>query len=402
MKILFISRRLPHAGVTGGHVIVHQRVRRLAARGHEVSLAAFCDEADRPHAEELRPLLREMELVKPPPPQRAPARLMHFVGASTPSYYFNYRSRELMRKVGDLAERLRPDVVIAEFSAMGQYLYRNPYLPAVRKIISCHYSVAASYRRVAELMKYTARGVRSRLSLWRGLDDYEIDMYRGVDRVLVLTAQERYGLLGQSSSLRISVIPPGVDTEFFRPDDQVPRQDSILFTGHFEVDANRDAVRWFVGSSWPRIRKRHPHLKFHIVGPGSTDEFRALARRDPSVVVVGEVDDLRPYLRRAKVFVCPIRLGSGLRLKVLEALAAGVPVVSTTLGVEGIPLHPGDTGFIADRTAMMAEYVDLLLTDEDLRLRMGQQGRELVAERFGWERCIDLLEDVIADTLRQR
>lgn len=383
-------------------MIVHQRVRRLTMRGHEVSLAAFADDADQARAEELRPMLREMELVAPPRPQSPPARLMHFVGATTPSYYFNYRSADMMRRVGDLVERLRPDIAIAEFSAMGQYLYRNPYLPAVRKIISCHYSVAASYRRVADLMKYTARGMRSRLSLWRGLGAYEVAMYRSVDRVLALTAQERYGLLGQSPNLRISVIPPGVDTEFFRPDEQVPRRDSILFTGHYEIDANRDAVRWFVGSVWPRLRKRHPHLKFHIVGPGSADEFRTLARRDPSVIVAGEVNDLRPFLRSAKVFVCPVRLGSGLRVKVLEAMAAGLPVVTTTLGAEGIPLHPGDTGFIADRTAMMAEYVDLLLTDEDLRVRMGQQGRELVAERFAWERCIDLLEEVMAETLRQR
>lgn len=402
MKILFISRRFPHAAVTGGHVIVHQRLRRLAQRGHEVGLACFGTESDRPSGDELRPLLCELQLVPPPPRQTPLQRAARFLAASVPSHFYDCRSLQLMRCVGDMVERSRYDVVVAEFSAMGQYLYGNPYLPAVRKVISCHSSIAAGYRKVAELRRFSPRGWRSRLSLWRGLEAYEQEMYRNVDRVLVLTAQERYGLQSLGPGLRVAVIPPGVDTTYFQPDPAVTPTECVLFSGHYEVEDNRDAVRWFVSRTWPLVRARHPGLKFCIVGPGAREHFASLGRRDPAIDVVGEVADLRPYLHKAKVFVCPVRLGSGLRVKLLEAMAAGVPVVTTMLGAEGIPLHPGDTGFLADRTDLMASYMDLLLGDEELRQRIARQARDLVAERFAWDHCIDLLENVLADVMQGR
>ena len=401
MKILFLSRRIPHRAVTGGHVIVYQRIRRLAARGHQIGLATFGDDAERPLADELRPLLTDLEILPPPHHYGVVHRLARMLGAGIPSYFHGLRSPAFMRLVGDLVQRSRYDVVLSEFSAMGQYLYGNPYLPAVRKVISCHYSVAASYRQVADLMRYRPRGILSAISLWRGLGTYELDMYRSVDRVLVLTAQERLGLLRQGSGLRLSVIPAGVDTEYFAPQPETPRDPIVLFSGHYEVEANRDAVHWFAHRIWPLVRDHHPGVRFHVVGPGVTPELRDLARRDPSIVVTGEVDDLRPYLHRAQVFVCPVRIGSGLRVKVLEAMAAGVPVVTTSLGAEGIPIQPGDTCLIADLPPMMASYISLLLSDEELRTSMARQARQLVAERFAWDRCIDQLEHVLADVMRR-
>jgi len=401
MRILFITSRLPHARVSSGHVIVWQRVKRLVERGHEVGVATFDGYDAAAHEGEVRSMLKDLELVPRPQPHSFSRGAIDFAFSSIPSYFQNFRSEAMMERVGDMVERSRYHVAVAEFSVMGQYLFRNPYLPAVRKIISCHYSVASSYRKVADLMTYSARGIRSRMSL-SGLLRFEVDMYRNVDRVLVLTAQERFALQRHSPSLRISVIPCGVDTTLFQTGGDTPAEERILFTGHYETDANLDAVLWFAHHVWPALKARRPNLKFYVVGPGVAPEISELAKRDASIVVTGEVDDIRPYLQQAKVFVCPVRLGSGLRVKLLEAMAAGVPVVSTTLGAEGIPLHTGENCMLADKPEIMAENIEMLLSDEDLRKAIARQARTLVQDRFSWERGIDMLEDVFADLMVQR
>lgn len=396
MKILFLSTRLPHEGITGGHVIVYQRILRLARRGHEVGLAVFGSEDDAEYVEPMMPMLRELEIV-PRPRHSGAGDAWSFFTRGMPPYFRQFRSVEMMRKVGDMVDRGGYHVAIAEFSAMGQCLYRNPYLPAVRRVVSCHAGIATTYRKLADILGFRPRGIRSRLSL-AGLLRYELDLYRSMDRILVLTSQERYGLLNYAPDLRISVIPGGVDTSHVVPPRERVHELELLFTGHFEQEANRDAVLWFLRTAWPRLKARVPGLRFKIVGPGSTEALRDEARRDPALTVMGGVPDLRPHFATAAVFVCPVRLGSGLRLKVLEAMAAGVPVVTTSLGGEGIPIQQGDSGFVADRPEMMADYIELLLGDASLRQTLSRQGRNLVETRFSWDLGVDQIEDVLGET----
>lgn len=296
-----------------------------------------------------------------------------------------------------MVERNRYDVVVAEFSEMGQYLHSNPYLPAVRKIISCHYSIAASYRKNVSVLKFTRRGLRSRINLDR-LANYEIALFRSMDRVLVLTAQERFGLLNQAPDLRIHVVPGGVDIQHFGPHSDEARENSLLFIGDYGQLPNRDAIFWFATHVWPGLKKQRPKLKFYVVGPNITAEMKKLAAFDPSIVVTGYVPDVRPYLEKAKIFVCPIRLGAGLRVKLLETMAAGVPLVTTSLGAEGIPIQTGDNAFVADKPQMMIDYIELLLQDEPLRKAIARQARNLVKERFNWPNTIDLLEKILCET----
>lgn len=395
MNILFITPRLPYAGIAGGHAIVYQRMMRLARRGHRVGLATFASPDDPAEPDPaLSAALAEVVTTPSPLGKHALSRGLRALTSSAPAYFRAYRSDAMMRAVGDLAHRGGYDLAIAEFSAMGQYVHRNPYLPAVRKIISSHFGVATAFQSVARTMGLTARGLRSRLAVNRLLR-YELEMYHGVDRLLVLTAHERYDMLNADPTLRINVIPGGVDAAYFHPDDAVPREDALVFTGQYEVEANLDAVLWFASTCWPILKRRRPGLVLYVVGPGAPEALSALARKDPSIVVTGGVKDVRPYLHRARVYVCPVRLGSGLRFKLFEAMAAGTPLVTTSLGAEGIPLQNGDNCFVADKPDIMAECIDLLLGDEALRASIAGQARAMVKERFDWEHSIDLLEHVM-------
>ncbi len=401
MKILFLTARIPYSTVAGGHALVYQRIVRLARRGHEVGLISLTEPDHTVNRiDPLFGFIRDFRAV--PLPRRRCRGWCWLRGwfSRIPPFFHEVRSLPMMREVGDLVHEGGYDLVVAEFSAMGQYLFRNPYLPAVRKIISCHFSVATFSPDVARNLGARAAGVRSRYGLNR-LMAYEVAMYREVDRVLVLTAHDRYALLNADPTLRVNVIPVGVDASYFRPPaDPAVREEALIYTGQYEVYSNLDAVRWFVATTWPILKQRRPGLKFYIVGPGAEGELRELARRDDAITVTGGVHDIRPYLHRAMLYVCPVRLGSGLRFKLLEAMAAGLPVVTTTLGAEGIPLQNGDNCFMADKPEIMAECVDLLLGDEPLRLSVARQARTLVEERFHWDRGIDLLEGVMKDVFQ--
>lgn len=397
MKILFLSSRLPHEGIAGGHTIVYQRIRRLAERGHAVGLACFCEDEHRDHVNELKPALIEMEML-PRPAFRRIRQAAKYVYSQVPPWYAWAHSRQMEQLVGNMVDRTRYDAVIAEFSIMGQYLYRNPWLPATRRIISCHRSATMMFRKSIELFGFSPASIREWIRM-KGLQRFEFDMYRSADRMIVLTPEEKYWLLNSAPNLRISVVPNAVDIDYFVPRETEPEEAAIIFTGDYSDEPNCDAVSWFLRKSWPDIKTTMPETKFYIVGPNPPAEFSDAAKKDNSVIVTGRVQDIRPYLAKAQVFICPVRLGNGMRGKVLEAMSSGIPVVSTTLGVEGIPAQTGDNCLLGDTSGILTKNVLLMLQDKSLRSSIASEAQAMVRRRFSWHSEITMLEDVLSEVL---
>lgn len=394
MKILVLSLRLPHAQLTSGHLIVYQRLVRLIERGHRVGLAVFAHPGDDPHLCRMRPLLVELETVP------LPAKTVSLL-TPRPLPFALYRSPAMRRCVGDMVQRSNYDVVLAEYSVMGQFLTANPFLPAVRKVISVHHSYSVVREKSLRVRGGWVRKLKARLALNK-LVRYEFNLYRRADHVLVLTPEERFQMSRHAPDLHMTVIPSGVDTLYFQPVESAAHEKALVFTAQYKDDANRDAVLWFLKEVWPGLRRLHPDLLFYIVGPGAPPGIREMAQKDPGLRVTGEVTDIRPYLARAMVYVCPVRLGSGMRNKILEAMAAGLPVVATTQSAAGIPIQIGTNGFLADTPQVMQENIDLLLTDPALRLAVSTQARDMVIHRFSWDRAMTQLEETLAEVIAPR
>jgi len=182
---------------------------------------------------------------------------------------------------------------------------------------------------------------------------------------------------------RVRAIPTGVDVEYFAPGARSEASSRLVFTGSMDWYPNEDAVLHFVDAILPLIRRDVPEVSLAVVGRNPTARLRR-ACEAAGVEVTGTVDDVRPYLRDAAVFVVPLRVGGGTRLKIFEALAMAKAVVSTTVGAEGLPLRPGEHAVLADEPGDFARAVVALVRDPAERRRLGDAGRRLVEERYAW------------------
>jgi glycosyltransferase involved in cell wall biosynthesis len=221
--------------------------------------------------------------------------------------------------------------------------------------------------------------------IFRGLTmlNYEIDTLGRFDAILTMCEEDANAILRFSPDLPIGVSPMGVDTSYFQPDDQQPEPASMVYTGYYEHYPNEDAVVYFVEEIFPLIRRRVQNAKFYIVGSRPSDAVRELGRLD-SVVVTGRVTDLRPWLARSAVFVAPIRLGMGMRGKIVEAMAMKRPVVGSSVALAGFGVTDGREALIADEPAAFAETVVRVLTDPSLHDRIAEGGFQLVRTRYDW------------------
>lgn len=395
MKILFLTNRLPHAEVVGGHRIIYQRIRYLSERGHQVGLLTFIQKDTQKQIDSLKPLLNELKTLDHPQRNILIRACHDYLSWKRPAVFWKRYSKDMMKAVGEMVEQGKYDLIIAEFSEMGQYLHKNPYLSAIKKIISCHRCVTASYE------KYTALGeVRFKLYLksipqLNGLQKYEFNMYRSADRIFVLTPQDRFTMQYYAQDLAVSVVPSGIDVKYIQAQPAVTKEPIVLLTGFMSDPANEDGVEWFYHHVWKQLSERHPEVKFYIVGSSPSPKILRLARKDSRIIVTGAVKDLRPYRNRARVFVSPVRLGSGMRLKVLEAMASGLPVVSTSLGMAGIDAQTGVNCLVADTPELFTRSVEWLLTDPGLSEQMARNARELVEQKYTLEEGLRRFEKTI-------
>jgi glycosyltransferase involved in cell wall biosynthesis len=198
-----------------------------------------------------------------------------------------------------------------------------------------------------------------------------------------------------------ALVPNGVDIEYFRPDQQ-EEQPALIYTGGMNMFANRDAVMYFIAQIWPQIRRLVPDVRFYAVGQDPPKELLALADQDKQIIVTGYVNDIRPLVREAAVYVVPLRVGGGTRLKVLDAMAMGKAMVTTSIGCEGLEVCPDEHVVVADHPDQFAERTVHLLGNRLRRLELGRAARELVERRYSWAHVGGQLLDAYHVALKRR
>ena len=293
--------------------------------------------------------------------------------------------RHLARQIQRLTSQEVYDIIHVESSFMSPYLAFVSPRSRAKKVLSMHNIESV---RFARELKF-ARGAR-RLAL---LSDYiifkswERKSLRQFDGILAVSASEREWIRRHAPAAPVELVPNGVDSQYFSVADESPPNRSIVFTALMNYPPNIDAALWFCREILPIIQSKHPEMSFKIVGDKPGPMIRAVEQRK-GVLVTGRVPDIRPYLVDSLALVVPLRSGGGTRLKILEAMAMGRPVVSTYEGAEGLEVTDGVDILLADTPEEFATHIFSLVADPQLGKRLGLAGRNLVETKYDWSICL--------------
>ena len=390
MRILFASAYLPYPPDSGGRARGYHLLRWMAER-HAVDLLAFThDPADLARVPPLQRLCASVRTVPAPAYPLGPWARLRRALYSPADQVMPRRSAQM---AAALAHSPPFDLAFLEDLGVAEYARLVAGAPT---ILSKHNVEAELYRQLAcskrPLSPAWALAHLEALALTR----HEGPVAALFRHVIVVSEQERARLAAHCPAGRIAIVPNGVDTGYFAPHPGVAEEpDSLLFVGTFFWPPNADAARWLVSDILPLIRREVPGVRLCLVGHDPPPELQALAH-PPDVIVAGSVPDVRPYLARAAVCVVPLRIGGGTRLKILDALAMGRPVVSTSLAGEGLDLAAGHELLIADGAEAFAAATVRLLRDPAQRATLAAAGRQAVESRYTWPTVLAGLEPLIA------
>jgi polysaccharide biosynthesis protein PslH len=300
---------------------------------------------------------------------------------------------EMQQALDKVLRANRFDIVNLEFTFLGHCDLRQApqgaKLPAL--VVDSHnidYDLARQYTR-------TGGSLLRRLyaeTNWRKLRREELRTYGSADGVYLCSVADRQRLLDDIPAARTMVIPNAADVDFYKPRPEYPQPDgrTIVFFGLMSYMPNIDGATWFIQEIWPRIASANPAARCKIIGGSPSPQLLALA--GPRSEFTGFVPDLRPHLAEAAAVIVPLRLGGGTRLKIVEAMAMGKAMVSTTLGAEGIDAVPGRDILIEDQPEAFANAVIRLLAEPDLAARIGSAARQLSEARYAWGAAARALE----------
>jgi len=394
MRILQLTPRIPYPPDDGGKIGIFGITKYLALRGHEITLLSITSNQN----SDLSGLSEycKVETVVMNTANSYLGMLFNLF-SKTPYTISKYHGRAVLNKLKDLLQKNRFDIVHVDHLHMayyGKFIKEKFGLPVVLREHNVESSIWERYYRGISnpLVKAYAR------FQFKKLYKYESRIVENFDQCFMITEKDKREIERMNPRVKASVIPAGVDTPYFHPMDVPIEPYSIVSVASMDWLPNVEGILWFT-TIWPLVKEKIPQAKLYIVGKNPPAKIRDLARDD--IIVTGFVKDVREYMAKAMVFIVPLRTGGGMRIKILNALAMGKAVVSTSVGCEGIDIENGKNIYIADTEEGFAERVIELLEDESKREELGKEGLKLVSQKYQWERIAERIEDEYKKILKR-
>lgn len=411
MKILLLTQIVPYPPDSGPKVKTYHVLRYLAERGHQVTLVSFVRDHEKQYLDHLQSYCAEIY----------PVSLRRSRIADIGAYVDGIRSglpflitRDNLLPMRQLIDQLAArhfDIVHADQLTMAQYALQFRRTSATANgataiVFDAHNAV---YEIVERARQTALPFLLPILALEAGrLKQYEGSLIGKFDQTLAVSEVDKNALLKAANvdrddylASKIAVIPIAVDCANLQPVRRTEQDDNILTVSTLFYPPNADGVRWFMRQVFPLVKDQIPTATLAVVGPRPPKDIVEFGIRNAeSVQVTGYVPDLQEYFERAALMVVPVRAGSGMRVRILEALARGIPVVTTTTGVEGIAAINGEHLLVADEPTAFADAVVRLLKNRKLGETLVQNGRQLAQERYDWQAVLPRLESTYKSVSR--
>jgi glycosyltransferase involved in cell wall biosynthesis len=406
MRLLFLSHDIPSPAESHAMSLYYLIGHLSALYGHDVTLISFASERCR--AEDFEYLKNVCSIENPVTIQwdalkklllkavknsilNLPRNLRHGLWVNELDYYYDYRMDQTIK------EALKKNNFELIFSTrqMANYVV-DVEIP---KIVQPYDAMSEYHRQVfadSRGLKRIAPGIRYALNR-----SYEKRIYEKFDRCLVVTQREKEALESLNPRIRGTVLPNGVDVDYFSPIDINEEPASLTLLAHLYYPAAIANVVHFYNEVFPLILRENPDVKLYLVGRDPAKEITDLSA-DPSVRVTGYVNDVRPYLAKSTVFIAPETIGTGMKNKVQQAMSMGKAVVTTTIGARGIAVRNHEHLVIADTPSEFANETASLLTDQQMRAALGANARKLMEEQYSWDAITKVLNELLFDMSCER
>ncbi|MCD4689934.1 glycosyltransferase [bacterium] len=402
MRILFLTSRLPYPPHRGDRVRTFNFLKAFASR-HDVHLVSFIEsDAEREAAAELKGICsRELVVLGK---RRSLLNIATHALSPMPYQALYYRSAEMQAVVQAAFADGTFDLIYVHLFRMAPFIVpllgRRPSGGGsdVRAVLDLTDSVASeielSIRHRAALTRFPY--------MWesRKIRAYETRVMPGFDETWVISEADRDDVLLGASGARVEIVPNGVDDRLFELDPSMSDSGEVVFVGNLSVPHNIDAVEFLIGDVMPRLRAAEPGATLRVVGKGAGDRVRCICDAADWCTLTGFVPDLRDAYRNAAVFAAPLRFAAGVQNKMLEAMAAGVPVVTTPTGNRGLQAAPGSEIVVASGGAEFACALGEVLSDARRRDALSKAGRRFISGRFSWSHALERAEAVGARSRR--
>lgn len=382
MRILFFSPRPFWPQDTGAKLRDYHLARQLALRA-EVTYLSFAENGSMDPPDDAAAAVFERVVTVPRDRGYTPSKLVRGIIGNVPVTVLNYTTPAMKSMLTGLLETGAYDVVQMESVHVAEYLPVIRQASSETKVISDWHNIESEvmyrYSLQSESLaeRIYAKATASRLEVT------ERRLLAGSDTVCVCSERERKYLQSWNPQCPVEVVENGVDCESFGFDGSGSGRRSLLYVGSMDYHANVDAVVHFAEMVWPSIIAAHPDLELKIVGRNPAQAVKALAEK-PGITVTGSVPDVRPYYQDALASVVPLRVGGGTRLKILEAMAAGTPVISTALGAEGLKVTVGHDLLVAETASEFAAAVGYLRSSPERTRQLGENGRAAARALYDW------------------